>query len=104
MNEHKKERLRKYKLVLLIMALILTMTGCGESNTHSEKIQNQSNFEKIYDDNSNILKNSTAAFRIYVDKQTGVEYIETRMDNSSDAFVVRVDKDGKPIIYNNNIK
>lgn len=64
----------------LIVGLLFALVMCSENDNQLIKIEQSGNYE------------------IYYDKETKVEYIK-EIDKYG-SLTVRLDKDGKPIIYN----
>lgn len=84
--------MKKIVIVIISIACILGVTGCTKIKT---KENNQTSF-KCESTNSDYLK-------IYVDKETGVNYI-VYSGNRSGGMTVRLNADGTPYISDVSLK
>ncbi len=70
--------------VFMIMALVLSLIACGWNDSLVDMENNNNRITLIYND---------GFCRIYVDNETGIQYI------NNDGICVMVDENGNPLIY-----
>lgn len=76
--------MKKIICVFVILALVISLSACGWKYTSIDKENNDNRMTLIYND---------GFCRIYVDNETGVQYINNR------GICVMIDESGKPLIY-----
>lgn len=70
--------MKKLFICIMIMIMMVTLVSCGEDNTDLDEMK-------------------VGSVRVYVDKETGVNYL-TFKSGYGGGITVRVDKSGKPIV------
>lgn len=76
--------MKKIICVFVILALIISLSAFGWNDTSIDNENNDNRMTLIYND---------GFCRIYVDNETGIQYI------NNDGICVMVDENGNPLIY-----
>ena len=79
--------MKKLICMVITMAVVVSLTACGINDTRKDT-QNSDNRMTLIYNNGFVV--------IYVDNETGVQYIL----GSNRGVCVMVDENGKPLIYN----
>lgn len=80
----------------LVSALICTVVySCRDETNNTAKAAESTRFELIDSYNSD-------TFRIYVDNDTGVQYLAYKLDKFGAGIVVMVNSEGKPLMKGKN--
>lgn len=80
---------------IAILFITLLLVGCGKTKVMESEPVDVSRFKLI---------ESTNVWWVYADKETDVMYAVSRGTYNMGNFTLLVDADGKPLIYNEEIK
>jgi len=83
------------KKLIAILLITLLLAGCGKTKIMESEPVDVSRFKLI---------ESTNVWWVYADKETDVMYAVSRGTYNMGNFTLLVDADGKPLIYNEEIK
>ena len=81
---------RVIAVVLAVVLILCVLVSCDEANNSTDTPETRFYVINMYDDPE------TYPLRIYVDKETRVQYLYNTYEGG---MCVLVDKDGKPLLY-----